>query len=251
MPTATPATWTLHGHPPDLVLSSANQTITSEDELWAAIKHEALLPLRDHASLICFGAVWYTQHQWHQFKPTDVYTLSDGLASYGQCLNAMIPHRQEAWVLATHLRNCFDQHIGLLSPLELIARIALESKRLLLQIAQYEQCIMDQLAEHFPSFDRNWDMTAPLWIDEENGPLIFAAWRVHEDGSTLIPHDALEQVPRIEKWTVVSPWNWAPATRRYPFTAQSLWVPGAKIKRFLCEQGLFNDPDELGPLFSN
>ena len=242
-----PATWTLSGQPPELSLRSADIHIQSEDDLWHAIKSEAQLPLREHASLICLGAVWYTQNQWHQHKPTDAYTLSDGLESYAQCLNAMIPHRQEAWALATHLRNCFDQHIGMLSPLELVARIAMECKRLLLQIEHYEQRILDQLQEHFPSFDGNWDLNSPLWISDE-GPLIFSAWRVHEDGSTLIAHDAIDSIPRIEKWTVVSPWNWAPAERRYPFTAQSLWVPGAKIKRFLCGQGLFNDPDELGPI---
>ena len=47
------------------------------------------------------------------------------------------------------------------------------------------------------------------------------------------------------------PMELAPHVRRYPFTEQSLWVPGAKIKRFLCGQGLFNDPDEFGPIFSD
>ena len=241
--------WTLSGQPPQMILSSHDQNISNEDDLWRAIKSEALLPFKDHASLICLGAVWHTQHQWHQRKPTDVYTLSDGLESYAQRLNALIPHRQDAWILATQLRNCLDEHIGALSPLELIARIAVESRRLLQQVHHYEKLILNLLQQLSFPFDGNWDFSSPLWLNHEQGPLVLPAWRVHEDGSTLISKHCIETIPAIEKWTVVTPWNWAPATRRYPFTAQSLWVPGPKIKQFLCAQGMISDPDQLTSLF--
>ena len=86
------------------------------------------------------------------------------------------------------MRNCFDQHIGLLSPLELVARIAMEAKRLLLQIEHYDHDKLNLCYKNSAqaSVNGNWDFSHPLWIEEEGVLLIFPSWRVHEDG-TLNP----------------------------------------------------------------